>query len=81
MVRVRLDMMINLLPHLSKLAHLSLSCAISTEFLASFTMEFDASHRAPNHKIVGPCIHSAQASTLLNLGNIFVFDVKVIYHL
>ncbi len=53
MVRVGLDVRINSVP----------SCAISTDFLASCTIEFDASPRAANHKIVGPCIHLAQAST------------------
>jgi hypothetical protein len=56
-------MRINLVFHFPKLAHHSSSCAILTNFLESFTIEFDASPTAANHKIVGPCIDSAQAST------------------
>jgi hypothetical protein len=53
----------NLVPHFLKLAHCSPSCAISIDFLASLTIEFDASPRAAYNKIVGPCTHSSQAST------------------
>ena len=63
MVRAGLEVRINLVPHFPKFAHYCTSSAISTDFLASFTIEFEASPRAANHKIVEPCIHSAQAST------------------
>jgi hypothetical protein len=62
MVRVGHDVRINLVSHFPKLALTAQAVPFSTDFLAFFTIEFDASPRAADHKIVGPCIHSAWVS-------------------